>query len=89
MLRYRKLVSSIQSTGRWTHALAWSLFVSLTVGVVLGATGTGPGLGTPEIPATTVSGGRGVWSRRNSGCPEQVIFLFWGRRRESKRSEIQ
>ena len=60
MLRCRKLVSSIQSTGRWTHALAWSLFVSLTVGVVLGATGTGPGLGTPEIPATTVSGGGGA-----------------------------
>ena len=43
-----------------TRALTWSLLLPLAVAIVLGATGVGPGLGSPEIPASTVSGGGGA-----------------------------
>ena len=43
-----------------TRALVSSLLLPLALAVVVGASSAGPGLGTPEIPASTVSGGGGA-----------------------------
>ncbi|MEC9476696.1 MAG: hypothetical protein VX764_06640 [Planctomycetota bacterium] len=60
MPRQPQPMASTQLAGRWTRALLPSLILPLMLGILLGASATGPGLGVPELPAETVSSGGGV-----------------------------
>ena len=57
MPRQENLIATNSAFRQRTRVLLTSLLLPLLLGVVVGASTIGPGLGTPEIPASTVSGG--------------------------------